>query len=112
MDRFKLLLNDLHIAETDELVNIFIKQLKLIYIRFISLWTVALFSTLVATPFQNQFSLILEPNPNDGSIKDPLLNLACLDSSLAMKPIFERFKSVILTSGTMSPMGKKKKKIK
>lgn len=47
----------------------------------------------------------MEPNPNDGSIKDPLLNLACLDSSLAMKSVFQRFKSVILTSGTMSPMG-------
>lgn len=73
--------------------------------RYVALLTVATFSTLVATPFQQQFSLIYEPNPNDGSIRDPLLSLACLDSSLAMKPIFERFKSVVLTSGTMSPMG-------
>ncbi len=33
-----------------------------------------------------------------------MLTFACLDSSLAMKPVFERFKAVILTSGTMSPL--------
>ena len=48
--------------------------------------------------------LILEPNPTDGTISDPILNLACLDSSLAIQPVFEKFKSVILTSGTMSPL--------
>jgi Rad3-related DNA helicase len=28
----------------------------------------------------------------------------CLDASLAIKPIFERFSSVIITSGTISPL--------
>lgn len=37
-------------------------------------------------------------------MNDPFLNFACLDSSLAIKPVFEAFKSVILTSGTMSPL--------
>jgi len=48
----------------------------------------------VATPHETKFTLILEPNPYDGSMSDPILNLACLDSSLAIKPIFEKFKSV------------------
>ena len=32
------------------------------------------------------------------------MTLACFDSSLAMKYVFETFQSVVLTSGTMSPL--------
>jgi len=28
----------------------------------------------------------------------------CLDPSLAIKPVFERFSSVVITSGTISPL--------
>ncbi|KAJ4436082.1 hypothetical protein ANN_18709 [Periplaneta americana] len=30
--------------------------------------------------------------------------LRCLDSSIAIKPVFERFQSVVITSGTLSPL--------
>lgn len=33
-----------------------------------------------------------------------VLQLTCLDASLAIKPVFERFKSVVITSGTLSPL--------
>lgn len=39
--------------------------------------------------------------------RDPFptaLQLSCLDASLAIKPVFERFKSVVITSGTLSPL--------
>lgn len=32
------------------------------------------------------------------------LQLTCLDASLAIKPVFDRFQSVIITSGTLSPI--------
>ena len=32
------------------------------------------------------------------------LQLACLDSSLAIAPLFKRFSSVVITSGTLSPI--------
>jgi len=32
------------------------------------------------------------------------LQLTCLDASLAIKPVFQKFSSVILTSGTLSPL--------
>ena len=32
------------------------------------------------------------------------MSLSCLDASLAIKPVFSNFRSVILTSGTMSPL--------
>ena len=34
----------------------------------------------------------------------PALQLACLDASLAMKPVLGKFQSVIITSGTLSPI--------
>jgi DNA excision repair protein ERCC-2 len=40
----------------------------------------------------------------DGNIADPVLTLSCLDCSLSMQPIFKSFPSVILTSGTISPI--------
>lgn len=35
---------------------------------------------------------------------EPLLQLCCLDASLAIKPVFKRFQSVVITSGTLSPI--------
>lgn len=32
-------------------------------------------------------------------VPDPVIQLSCLDASLAMKPIFEKFQSVVITSG-------------
>lgn len=33
-----------------------------------------------------------------------LIQLSCHDASLAVKPVFQRFQSVIITSGTLSPI--------
>mgnify|MGYP006955277313 CR=1 FL=1 len=33
-----------------------------------------------------------------------LFRYRCLDPSLAIKPVFERFSSVVITSGTISPL--------
>ncbi|MBP0587638.1 hypothetical protein J8J22_21495, partial [Mycobacterium tuberculosis] len=35
---------------------------------------------------------------------NPMLHFTCLDASIAIKPVFERFSSVIITSGTISPL--------
>lgn len=32
------------------------------------------------------------------------VQLCCHDASLAIKPVFERFQSVVITSGTLSPI--------
>ncbi|TPX36511.1 hypothetical protein SmJEL517_g01355 [Synchytrium microbalum] len=71
---------------------------------FAGLQKVAQFATLVAT-YQKGFMLILEPFENDGDvIPNPVLHLVCLDATFALKPIFDRFTSVVITSGTLSPM--------
>lgn len=72
--------------------------------RYLGLLTVTEFTNMITYPDPNKFCLILEPS-NETGFADPLLSLACLDSSLALKGIFEKYKAVILTSGTMSPFG-------
>jgi len=69
-----------------------------------SLQDVATFATLVAT-YDKGFLLILEPFESDtATVPNPVLHLTCLDAAISIKPVFERFSSVILTSGTISPL--------
>ena len=35
---------------------------------------------------------------------DVLLQLSCLDASLAVRPVFQKFQTVVITSGTLSPI--------
>jgi DNA excision repair protein ERCC-2 len=52
-----------------------------------------------------QFAVICEPHdPQRPAVPDPVLQLACLDPSLAMRDVVGRFDSVVLTSGTLSPL--------
>jgi DNA excision repair protein ERCC-2 len=34
----------------------------------------------------------------------PVLQLSCLDASLAVRPVFSKFQTVVITSGTLSPI--------
>ncbi|CAH2314712.1 TFIIH basal transcription factor complex helicase XPD subunit [Pelobates cultripes] len=62
------------------------------------------FATLVST-YTKGFMIIIEPfEDRTPTISNPVLHLSCLDSSLAIKPVFQRFQSVIITSGTLSPL--------
>jgi DNA excision repair protein ERCC-2 len=75
--------------------------------EFNSLTDVADFVTLLASYSEGiaKFAIIMEPNGSSvpGAV-DPVIQLACLDSSLAIAPLFKRFGSVIITSGTLSPI--------
>uniref|UniRef100_V9KN46 General transcription and DNA repair factor IIH helicase subunit XPD n=1 Tax=Callorhinchus milii TaxID=7868 RepID=V9KN46_CALMI len=62
------------------------------------------FATLVST-YAKGFTIIIEPfEDRTPTILNPVLHFSCLDPSIAIKPIFERFQSVIITSGTLSPL--------
>lgn len=51
------------------------------------------------------FLLILEPFESEtATIPNPIFHLTCQDASIAIAPVFERFSSVIITSGTISPL--------
>lgn len=72
--------------------------------RYHALQLVTDFLTLVST-HATGFLVITEPyNTATPHIPDPLLQLVCLDASLALRHVLEKFSSVILTSGTLSPL--------
>jgi len=88
-DRLNSLLRTLQITDIDE---------------YTPLSLVTNFATLVST-YDKGFQVIMEPyDSRTPAISDPLLQLCCLDASLAIKPVFERFRNVIITSGTLSPL--------
>jgi DNA excision repair protein ERCC-2 len=71
---------------------------------FHPLTLIADFVTLIAT-HEKGLKILFEPNdPRLPDVADPLLQLVCVDASLAMRPIFQKFHSVIITSGTLSPI--------
>ncbi|KAF9246525.1 hypothetical protein BU15DRAFT_40365 [Melanogaster broomeanus] len=72
--------------------------------EYSALQKVASFATLVAT-YEKGFLLILEPFETDNAtVPNPVFHFTCLDPSLAIKPVFEHFSSVVITSGTISPL--------
>ncbi|KAH9499606.1 General transcription and DNA repair factor IIH helicase subunit XPD [Bulinus truncatus] len=65
---------------------------------------VANFATIIST-YTKGFSLIIEPfDDRTPTIANPIMNFSCLDATIAVKPIFNRFQTVVVTSGTLSPL--------
>ncbi|KAK9676517.1 hypothetical protein RND81_11G082500 [Saponaria officinalis] len=88
-DRLHSLMLTLEITDTDE---------------FLYIQTICDFATLVGT-YARGFSIIIEPfDERMPHIPDPILQLSCHDASLAIKPVFDRFQTVVITSGTLSPI--------
>ena len=74
---------------------------------FNALSDVADFFTLISTYSDGypKFAIIMEPNGTAiPGVVEPVIQLACLDASLAIAPLFKRFGSVVITSGTLSPI--------
>ncbi|XP_062454153.1 general transcription and DNA repair factor IIH helicase subunit XPD isoform X2 [Rhea pennata] len=71
---------------------------------FSAITLIANFATLVST-YAKGFTIIIEPfDDRTPTIANPILHFSCMDASIAIKPVFERFQSVIITSGTLSPL--------
>lgn len=46
------------------------------------------------------FTIIIEPfDDKTPSVPNPILHFSCMDASVAIRPVFQRFQSVIITSG-------------
>ncbi|KAG1659685.1 hypothetical protein FOA52_004324 [Chlamydomonas sp. UWO 241] len=107
------------IADLERVVQVDAKTLRFCYDRLSSLMKtlevtdtddyqavhlVADFATLIGT-YDKGFAIIIEPfDSRLPNIPDPVIQLSCLDASLAMKPIFNKFQTVVITSGTLSPI--------
>mmetsp|Transcript_14369 Transcript_14369/g.23917 ORF Transcript_14369/g.23917 Transcript_14369/m.23917 type:complete len:770 (+) Transcript_14369:56-2365(+) len=88
-DRLTSLLHTLEIVDTEE---------------FTPLAQVCDFATLIGT-YAKGFAIIIEPyDERTPTFHEPILQLSCLDASLAIKNVFEKFQTVVITSGTLSPI--------
>ncbi|AQK42107.1 DNA repair helicase UVH6 [Zea mays] len=88
-DRLHSLMMTLEITDTDE---------------FMHIQTICDFATLIGT-YTRGFSIIIEPyDDRMPDIRDPVIQLSCHDASLAIRPVFDRFETVVITSGTLSPI--------
>jgi len=88
-DRITSLLKTLEVVDTDD---------------FSAISLICDFATLVGT-YEKGFALILEPyDERYPNIPDPVFQLTCLDASYAIAPVFDKFNSVFITSGTLSPI--------
>eukprot|EP00929_Paragymnodinium_shiwhaense_P081395 TRINITY_DN42570_c0_g1_i1.p1 TRINITY_DN42570_c0_g1~~TRINITY_DN42570_c0_g1_i1.p1 ORF type:complete len:923 (-),score=134.80 TRINITY_DN42570_c0_g1_i1:7-2562(-) len=87
-ERLRSLLNTLRVSNLDD---------------FTPITRVSDFVTLLGTYAQG-FTVIADPYPEAEGMYDPMLQLYCLDASLAIRPVLKRYQSVILTSGTISPL--------
>ncbi|XP_014752139.1 general transcription and DNA repair factor IIH helicase subunit XPD isoform X2 [Brachypodium distachyon] len=88
-DRLQSLLLTLEITDTDE---------------FMHIQKICDFATLIGT-YKRGFSIIIEPyDDRMPDIRDPVIQLSCHDASLAIQPVFNRFQTVVITSGTLSPI--------
>jgi len=88
-------------------LNSLLRTLRVVDLEeFTPICQIADFLTLVATPeYKNGFMIIIEPyDQRTPHFEDPIFQFACLDASLAIKPVLKRFQSVIITSGTLSPI--------
>ena len=50
------------------------------------------------------FTIVFEPTDERSMTAQAVLQLCCLDASIATRSIFKRFQSVVITSGTLSPL--------
>ncbi len=80
--------------------------------NYTSLVLLANFATMVST-YLKGFTIIVElpddtprhlTSASSTAQLSPVFYFACMDASIAIKPVFERFQSVIITSGTLSPL--------
>jgi DNA excision repair protein ERCC-2 len=95
-DRLAALLNTLQIADVHSY-------------RHVTL--IAQLCTTLATYYNDNrhekpgFVVICEAcDPSRPFVPDPVLRLVCTDASLAVRDVFANYKSVVLTSGTLSPL--------
>jgi DNA excision repair protein ERCC-2 len=87
VDRLGMLLKTLEVADMDE---------------FTPLVKICSFGALAAT-YNEGFVVLFEPFDDHG-LPDARLMLCCVDAALAIRPVLSKYRSVIIMSGTLSPL--------
>ena len=93
-----------------ERLSSLIRSLELTHLEVMgSLQKTALFASIMSTYGREHgaFLIFFDPADGEGGSAEnpfPVLFLSCLDATIAMKSVFGKFSSVLITSGTLSPL--------
>lgn len=88
----------------DRLVSLLLTVQVSSWGEFRPLLLVGDFVTILATYEREGMAVITQPYNDFTGEYEPVLRLACLDASLAIRWIMEKFRTVVITSGTLSPL--------
>lgn len=100
----KTLIDPATLKFVSERLMIFFQTLQILNAHeYKELRVIADFMTLCGTYFQKPGFLIYN-DPGQSGLPDPVLQFSCLDPSYASQTVFTRFNTVIITSGTLSPL--------
>lgn len=91
-------------ATHDRLISLLLTTQVSSWSDFKPLLAVGDFITLLSTYEREGMAIITEPYNDFTGEYEPVLRLACLDASLAIRWITDRFRNVVITSGTLSPL--------
>ncbi|KAM0674951.1 TFIIH/NER complex ATP-dependent 5'-3' DNA helicase subunit [Gurleya vavrai] len=85
-------------------LGVLIRTLNIVDTDFTNIKKICDFGSL-CSQYSKGFSVIFEPFDSQApTVYSPVLRLYCLDSSIALKGVFS-YRNVIITSGTLSPLG-------
>lgn len=91
-------------ATYDRLISLLLTVQVSSWAEFRPVLLIGDFITLLSTYEREGMAVIVEPYNDFTGEYEPVLRLACLDASLAMRWIMEKFRTVVITSGTLSPL--------
>lgn len=91
-------------ATYDRLVSLLLTVQVSSWAEFRPLLLIGDFVTLLGTYEREGMAVIMEPYNDFTGEYQPVLRLACLDASLAIRWIVKKFHTVVITSGTLSPL--------
>lgn len=91
-------------AAHDRLISLMRTLQVASFSEFNQLQHVASFCTMLSTYEKEGMQVLIEPFDDFTGERAPVLRLACVDASLAMRWIVNKFRSVVITSGTLSPL--------
>lgn len=91
-------------ATYDRLISLLLTVRVSSWAEFRPVLLVGDFVTLLGTYEREGMAVITEPYNDFTGEYEPVMRLACLDASLAIRWVMEKFRTVVITSGTLSPL--------
>ena len=91
----------------ENVTNLYLDCLEMMYFIFCD---DTLFIDLFLFIFLVGFIIIIEPfDDRTPTIPNPVMHFSCMDASIAIKPVFDRFQTVVITSGVSWLLSSSKK---